>query len=88
MRWRLYHPPDWIPQHLEEILYRPPNGGHVRTGCLLLRDVRPDHHLVAVGRRSFPADSRDVFPAPGWKRERELMSIEADDENKKNCENF
>lgn len=78
-RWRLIRPKDWIPQHLEEILYRPPDGGHIRTGCCILREVRPDHHLVAVGRRNFHADSRDVFPSPGWKRERELMAIEEEE---------
>lgn len=62
--------------HLEEILYRPPNGEPLRSGRMIRAEVRPDHHRIAIGRRIFDADIRDVFPMPGWKREREQMAIE------------
>jgi hypothetical protein len=75
-RWRLFHPQGWIPQHFEEIFYRPPNGDHVRSGRLIRCDVQPGHHRIAIGRHIFDADVHDIFPQPGWHHERELMAIE------------
>jgi hypothetical protein len=75
-RWRLIRPRAWSPLHLEEIYYRPPDGGHVRTGRCLIGQARPDRHLVAVGRRTWLADARDVFPREDWQRERELTAME------------
>lgn len=71
-RWRLIRPRSWSPLHLEEIYYRPPDDqSPIRSGVCLIADARPDHHLIGVGRRTWLADVRDVFPREGWKRERE-----------------
>jgi len=76
-RWHLFQPRDWVPLHLEEILYRTPDGSApVLTGTMLRREARPDCHLIAVGRRNFYADVRDVFPVPGWRAEREMREQE------------
>jgi len=80
-RWRLIRPRDWVPLHLEEILYRAPDGAApVLTGTMLRLEARPDCHLIGVGRRNFFADVRDVFPAPGWRAEREMREMEEGEE--------
>jgi hypothetical protein len=79
MRWRLLRPKSWTPHAMEEIIYRPPDGGRVRAGRMIGCEVRPGHHRIAIGRLRFDADIRDVFPMPGWKREMEVAAMEREE---------
>ena len=81
MTWKLFHPAGWIPVWGEDIIYRPPDGRPIRGGIVTRPNVRPGHHQIALGHRLILADVRDVFPSPGWKREREQIAIEEADES-------
>lgn len=81
MIWKLFHPAGWIPVWGEDIIYRPPDGRPIRGGIVTRPNVRPGHHQIALGHRLILADVRDVFPSPGWKREREQIAIEEADES-------
>lgn len=81
MTWKLYHPAGWIPVWGEDIIYRPadgesPDGRPIRGGIVSRPNVSPGHHQIALGSRLIVADDRDVFPGPGWKKEREQIAIE------------
>ena len=64
------------PLHLETVLYVSPIGEPVRSALVLKADVTYGHHLIAIGRRRFHADARDVRAFPGWRREREMRAME------------
>jgi hypothetical protein len=76
MHWTLRHPADWIPVWGEDIIYRPPDGRPIRGGIVTRPNVEPGHHQIALGHRLIVADARDVFPGPGWKKEREQIALE------------
>lgn len=65
-----YRPRDWSPLHLETVLHVPPDGEPTRSATMLRARISPDHHLVAIDRRVFHADARDVYPFPNWREER------------------
>ena len=76
MTWKLFHPAGWIPVWGEDIIYRPPDGRPIRGAVVSRPNVEPGHHQIALGSRLIVADARDVFPGPGWKKEREQIAIE------------
>ena len=76
MHWKLYQSAGWIPVWGEDIIYRPPDGRPIRGGVVTRPNVSPGQHQIALGHRLIIADARDVFPGPGWKREREMIALE------------
>lgn len=76
MKWRLIRPRTWEPLGHESVVYRPPDGDVIRGATHLCATRDGDNHIIFAGRHRILADRRDIFPMPGWKRERAAIEQE------------